>query len=101
MDATTANWSVLGISSHRLAKSPISNHVANSPTPISCRYFWSADEFEQRLQGSPIRRIGHERWLRNIAIALGNAETSDSVIDALKAEQTIPQKSFENMLLGP
>ena len=93
MDATTANWSVLGISSHRLAKSPISNPVANSPTPISCRYLlWSADEFEQRLQGSPIRRIGHERWLRNIAIALGNAETSDSVIDALKARADHPSE---------
>jgi epoxyqueuosine reductase len=30
-------------------------------------------EFDTRLQGSPIRRIGHERWLRNIAVALGNA----------------------------
>ncbi|ODT34267.1 MAG: tRNA epoxyqueuosine(34) reductase QueG [Lautropia sp. SCN 70-15] len=33
---------------------------------------WSADEFDARLAGSPIRRIGHERWLRNIAVALGN-----------------------------
>lgn len=34
---------------------------------------WSEDEFNQRLQGSAIRRIGHLRWLRNIAVALGNA----------------------------
>ncbi len=34
---------------------------------------WTAEEFEQRLEGSAIRRIGHERWLRNIAVALGNA----------------------------
>lgn len=34
---------------------------------------WSAVEFEQRLQGSPIRRIGHECWLRNLAVGLGNA----------------------------
>jgi epoxyqueuosine reductase len=33
---------------------------------------WSAEEFDQRLRGSAIRRIGHERWLRNIAVALGN-----------------------------
>ncbi|WP_104657734.1 tRNA epoxyqueuosine(34) reductase QueG [Ralstonia insidiosa] len=34
---------------------------------------WTEGEFNQRLEGSPIRRIGHERWLRNIAVALGNA----------------------------
>ena len=36
---------------------------------------WTAEQFERRLEGSPIRRIGHERWLRNIAVALGNAAT--------------------------
>ena len=34
---------------------------------------WSEDDFNRRLEGSPIRRIGHERWLRNIAVALGNS----------------------------
>ena len=34
---------------------------------------WSEEEFNRRLEGSPIRRIGHERWLRNIAVGLGNA----------------------------
>ena len=34
---------------------------------------WSEDEFLRRTEGSAIRRIGHERWLRNIAVALGNA----------------------------
>ena len=34
---------------------------------------WSESEFDTRLEGSAIRRIGHERWLRNIAVALGNA----------------------------
>ena len=34
---------------------------------------WDEDEFNRRMEGSPIRRIGHERWLRNIAVALGNA----------------------------
>ncbi len=34
---------------------------------------WSEEEFLRRTEGSPIRRIGHERWLRNIAVALGNA----------------------------
>ena len=34
---------------------------------------WSEEEFLRHTEGSPIRRIGHERWLRNIAVALGNA----------------------------
>ena len=34
---------------------------------------WSEEEFLRRTEGSPIRRIGHERWLRNIAVAMGNA----------------------------
>ncbi|MDO8300617.1 tRNA epoxyqueuosine(34) reductase QueG [Lacisediminimonas sp.] len=34
---------------------------------------WSEDDFNSRLEGSAIRRIGHERWLRNIAVGLGNA----------------------------
>jgi len=36
-------------------------------------FAWREEEFLQRTEGSPIRRIGHERWLRNIAVALGNA----------------------------
>ncbi|RJG02111.1 tRNA epoxyqueuosine(34) reductase QueG [Noviherbaspirillum sedimenti] len=39
-------------------------------------FAWSEEEFNRRLEGSPIRRIGHERWLRNIAVALGNAATA-------------------------
>ncbi|MFZ2855511.1 MAG: tRNA epoxyqueuosine(34) reductase QueG [Rhodocyclaceae bacterium] len=41
--------------------------------PLTELFAWSAQEFDARLAGSPIRRIGHERWLRNIAVALGNA----------------------------
>ncbi len=36
-------------------------------------FAWTEAQFEARLQGSPIRRIGHERWLRNLAVGLGNA----------------------------
>jgi len=46
-------------------------------------FAWSEAEFDTRLQGSAIRRIGHERWLRNIAVALGNAPASPDVIAAL------------------
>jgi epoxyqueuosine reductase len=40
---------------------------------------WSAAEFDERMQGSAIRRIGHERWLRNIAVGMGNALRSMSL----------------------
>lgn len=46
---------------------------------------WSEAEFLQRTQGSALRRIGHVRWLRNIAVALGNAEPDGAVIQALEA----------------
>ncbi len=36
-------------------------------------FAWTEAEFNERMAGSAIRRIGHERWLRNIAVALGNA----------------------------
>jgi epoxyqueuosine reductase len=36
-------------------------------------FSWTDEEFLRFTEGSPIRRIGHERWLRNIAVALGNA----------------------------
>ena len=36
-------------------------------------FAWEEEEFNRRMEGSPIRRIGHERWLRNLAVGLGNA----------------------------
>ena len=50
-------------------------------------FAWSEDEFNRRFEGSAIRRIGHERWLRNIAVALGNAPTSPAVVAALEARR--------------
>ncbi len=48
-------------------------------------FAWSAEDFDARLAGSPIRRIGHERWLRNLAVALGNSAGGEAVIAALRA----------------
>jgi len=45
---------------------------------------WNEAEFLQKTEGSAIRRIGHHRWLRNIAVALGNAKVNDEVLAALK-----------------
>jgi epoxyqueuosine reductase len=47
-------------------------------------FSWTRAEFESRLEGSAIRRIGHARWLRNIAVALGNAPASPEAIAALR-----------------
>ncbi|SVA91516.1 uncharacterized protein METZ01_LOCUS144370 [marine metagenome] len=44
---------------------------------------WSEGEFDRKTAGSPIRRAGYECWLRNLAIALGNAPTSKRVTDTL------------------
>jgi epoxyqueuosine reductase len=53
-------------------------------------FAWSAEEFDERLRGSPIRRIGHERWLRNIAVALGNAPPAEDARVALRARRDHP-----------
>ncbi|MBU0770940.1 MAG: tRNA epoxyqueuosine(34) reductase QueG [Gammaproteobacteria bacterium] len=55
-------------------------------------FAWNAEEFDQRLAGSAIRRIGHARWLRNIAVALGNAPASPQVRDALAARADHPSE---------
>ena len=51
---------------------------------------WEEDEFLARTEGSAIRRIGHERWLRNVAVALGNAPPSDPARSALAARSDHP-----------
>lgn len=51
---------------------------------------WSEATFHERLLGSAIHRIGYERWLRNLAVGLGNAPTSSEVIAALEARRDHP-----------
>jgi epoxyqueuosine reductase len=53
-------------------------------------FAWTQEEFEARHAGSAIRRIGYERWLRNIAIGLGNAPRSNAVVAALRARADDP-----------
>ena len=50
-------------------------------------FAWMEHEFSARLAGSAIRRIGYERWLRNLAIGLGNAPSTAKVIDALHSRR--------------
>jgi epoxyqueuosine reductase len=51
---------------------------------------WDAEEFERRMAGSAIFRIGHERFLRNVAVALGNGEPTAEALGALRARATDP-----------
>jgi epoxyqueuosine reductase len=51
---------------------------------------WSEGEFDRRMRGSAIRRIGYERWLRNLAVGLGNAPTSPAVTGALQSRKDHP-----------
>jgi epoxyqueuosine reductase len=59
-------------------------------------FAWSEEEFLKNTEGSAIRRIGHERWLRNLAVGLGNAAASPAskgdagIVAALQARQAHP-----------
>jgi epoxyqueuosine reductase len=53
-------------------------------------FSWTEEQFLQRTAGSAIRRIGYERWLRNIAVALGNAPTSAALLESLRSRAQHP-----------
>ena len=59
-------------------------HQLHAPQMIDL-FNWSEAEFLKNTEGSPIRRIGHERWLRNIAVGLGNAPYDKAIVAALQA----------------
>jgi epoxyqueuosine reductase len=50
-------------------------------------FAWTEEEFLQRTEGSAIRRSGYARWLRNIAVALGNAPATADVVAALESRR--------------
>src|SRR3569832_337178 len=55
-------------------------------------FAWSEADFNERLAGSAVRRIGHVRWLRNIAVALGNAPPSPEIEATLNARLDHPSE---------
>ncbi len=59
-------------------------HGLDAPQLIEL-FAWSEMEFLKKTEGSAIRRIGHECWLRNIAVALGNAPANEPVVMALRS----------------
>ncbi len=60
-------------------------HQLDQPSLIQL-FNWSAEEFDQRTQGSPIRRAGYDGWLRNIAIAIGNGRPCKASFAALNTK---------------
>ncbi len=58
--------------------------------PLVALFSWEESQFNDQLAGSAIRRIGHERWLRNIAVALGNGPADSQAITALSQRQNHP-----------
>ena len=58
--------------------------------PLVELFGWSAGDFARRLEGSAIRRIGYERWLRNVAVALGNAPTTPETVASLEVRRNDP-----------
>ncbi|MCL1141325.1 tRNA epoxyqueuosine(34) reductase QueG [Shewanella gaetbuli] len=60
-------------------------------------FSWTETEFLSKTEGSAIRRLGHKRWLRNIAVALGNAPANEAILQAL--EQKAQAEDIDNMVL--
>jgi epoxyqueuosine reductase len=69
-------------------------HRLNSQELVEV-FAWTEQEFLTKTEGSAIRRIGYERWLRNIAVALGNAPKSEAIIEALKVKLTYPSEMVQ------
>ena len=75
--------------------SPITNEADFHPrqqldnSSLLALFAWDEQEFLSRTEGSPIRRIGHQSWQRNIAVALGNAPYSEAIVNALIAKQPL------------
>jgi epoxyqueuosine reductase len=60
-------------------------------------FMWSECEFLSQLEGSPIRRIGHLQWLRNIAIALGNGPKTERIMLALQERKGLSELLDEHI----
>jgi iron-sulfur cluster binding protein, putative len=64
-------------------------HGLDAPRLVDL-FRWTEREFLQKTEGSAIRRIGYERWLRNVAIALGNGPRTEEAVAALTARLDDP-----------
>ena len=75
------------MSSRKCAEADFGVRNGLDAAPLEELFAWNEDEFLERTAGSAIRRIGHECWLRNIAVALGNAPHSPRAIAALESRR--------------
>ncbi len=66
-------------------------HGLDAPRLVEL-FAWTEEEFLRRTEGSAIRRVGYERWLRNVAVALGNAPASTEIVAALRAREHDPSE---------
>lgn len=57
---------------------------------LTALFLWSEATFLERTAGSAIRRAGYHKWLRNIAVALGNAPHDDEIVQALLQRRRHP-----------
>jgi epoxyqueuosine reductase len=62
-------------------------------------FAWSEEEFLRRTEGMAIRRTGYEGWLRNIAVALGNAAPAEAVREALREKLAFPSEMVREHVL--
>ena len=66
-------------------------------------FSWSESQFNTRLEGSPIRRIGYQRWLRNIAVALGNSgdvKARDALDQTMSGAETDKRPSVRDPVVA-
>ena len=59
-------------------------------TDLVTLFRWTEADFNAKMEGSAIRRIGYERWSRNLAVGLGNAEPDAAIVGALRARENDP-----------
>jgi epoxyqueuosine reductase len=64
-------------------------HGLDAPELVAL-FHWNPEDFERNTKGSAIYRIGYECWLRNIAVALGNAPRSKAIVTALREKLSHP-----------
>jgi epoxyqueuosine reductase len=71
-------------------------HLLDAPDLVEL-FLWDKQQFLSNTEGSAIRRIGYARWLRNIAVALGNAPRSAAIISALESRQGVDEMVDEHI----
>ena len=75
---------------NRFAKLEIKKHFTD--LSLAELFLWNEEKFLKATEGTVLRRLGYECWLRNIAVALGNSPKTTENIAALKARENYPRE---------